>query len=322
MKGKTLSLVPITETIRLQLNELSHDLVYKVLGIVGFLFAVWVPYKFVDCFWWMFEGLSTDISWRGFLGVYLWSCIIMFGLYIFFGILYWLDHPMIEKYKDNNVPWPWKSEENWKPKILKAIWVNIFNHCGLTGMIGLAGVYFNQLSFKVTLDELPSFPVYACQIVFLIMVEDTMFFWSHRLLHQPWIYPYIHKMHHEFYNSIILTCEYAHPVEYILGNSLPSLVGSKFLLGQCHMLSMLVFITLRLTETAEAHSGYDFPFSLTKHLPFSCTPHYHNHHHLTNIGNYGSFFMMWDSICGTNTHFYSDEANYQRSIDQRKSKQL
>lgn len=155
---------------------------------------------------------------------------------------------------------------------------------------------------------------------FLIMVEYTVFFWSHRMLHQPWIYPYIHKMHHEFYNSIVLTCEYAHSVEYIFGNSLPSIVGSKLLFGRCHVLTMLVFLTIRLTETAEAHSGYDFPFSLTKHLPFSCTPHYHNHHHLTNIGNYGSFFMMWDSICGTNTHFYSDENNYQRSIKDRKTK--
>jgi sterol desaturase/sphingolipid hydroxylase (fatty acid hydroxylase superfamily) len=321
MKGGPASLVPIWRTIKLQLNELTDDLVYKVLGILGFIFVLWIPYHFVESYWWLVEAISSDLTWRSFLSIYLWSCFMMFGLYIFFGVLYWLNHPAIEKYKDNDVPWPWQNEENWKPKIVKAIWVSIFNHFGLSGTLGLIGVYLGALNYRVLLEDIPTFPVFVCQVVFLIMVEDTMFFWSHRMLHQPWIYPYIHKMHHEFYNSIIFSCAYAHPIEHIFANSLPSLVGSKLLFGKCHVLTMLVFLTLRLTETAEAHSGYDFPFSLTKHLPLTCTQHYHNHHHLTNIGNYGSFFMLWDSICGTNTHFYSDKVNYQRSIEDRQHKE-
>jgi sterol desaturase/sphingolipid hydroxylase (fatty acid hydroxylase superfamily) len=33
---------------------------------------------------------------------------------------------------------------------------------------------------------------------------------------------------------------------------------------------------------------------------------YHNYHHLKNIGNFGSMFIMWDSIFGTNSYYYKD----------------
>lgn len=320
-KGKN-SLVPIFEAIKRQLSEFNHDTFWKVTGIVAFCLAIYLPWKFVSNFWWVVDSLAKDEGWRSFLTIYLHSSFMMFGLYAFYGLFYYLNHPLIERYKDNDVPWPWFIEEDWKPKIWKAIWVNVFNHCGLTGLVGLVGVWSGSARFLMTAEEVPTFLVYISQVFFLMMVEDTIFFWSHRTLHQPWLYPYIHKIHHEFYNSIVLTCEYAHPIEYILGNSLPSLIGCVLLGGRLHLLSMLVFITLRMIETAEAHSGYDFPFSLTKHLPFSCTPHYHNHHHMVNSGNYGSFFMMWDSICGTNTHFYQDESNYHRALVDKKEKKL
>ena len=314
------TLVPILTALKHQLNEFNDDTLWKVAGMLGFFLVIYLPWQFASSYWWITEIFSEDKVWKSYWTLYIHSSLMMIGLYCFYGIFYYLNHPSIEKYKDNDVPWPWQIEDDWKPKIWKAIWVNLFNHLGLTGLVGLVGVMTGNARFRVEVEELPAFPVYFAQVFFLMMVEDTMFYWSHRLLHQPWIYPYIHKVHHEFYNSIVLTCEYAHPIEYILGNSLPSLVGSVALGGRCHLLSMLIFLTLRLVETAEAHSGYDFPFSLTKHLPFTCSPHYHNHHHLVNSGNYGSFLMIWDSICGTNSHFYRDESNYHRSLSDKKKK--
>lgn len=320
MKGETASLVPIAKALKLQLNELNHDTAYKVLGLITFVMALAGPYYLIDKYWWMVEGLASDPGYMSFFSIYLWTTFLMFALNGFFGVLYWLNHPAIEKYKDNDVPWPWETEDDWKPKIWKAIWVNIFNHCILTGILSFGGVYMESLSYVVTIEDLPSFPVFVCQVIFLMLVEDCVFFWCHRALHQPWIYPYIHKMHHEFYNCITLTSEYAHPVEYFFANSFPSFVGSNLLFGKCHLLAMLVYLTLKMFETNEAHCGYDFPYSFTKHFPFSCTPHYHNHHHMFNIGNYGSFFMVWDSICGTNTHFYNDSNNYERTVEHRKQK--
>ena len=67
---------------------------------------------------------------------------------------------------------------------------------------------------------------------------------------------------------------------------------------------MLIWIIYRSCETCEGHSGYEFPIGTHKFIPFAGTPNYHDHHHLVNIGNYGSELIIWDSIFGTNECYF------------------
>ena len=39
---------------------------------------------------------------------------------------------------------------------------------------------------------------------------------------------------------------------------------------------------------------------------------YHNFHHSHNVGNYGSFFTIWDTLCGTNRHYFKYLANREK----------
>ena len=189
-----------------------------------------------------------------------------------------------------------------------------FNNAVLAPLFSLFNVVTGALTAKTEQSELPSFPVYLCQVFLSLMCEDMMFYWCHRLLHQPWIYPYIHKMHYEFYDTICLSSEYAHPVEFVIGNLIPLGLGTIILNGHGHQLSFLVFVTLRLFETVESHGGYDFPWAITRCFPFSVTSKYHNYHHLKNMGNYGSFLIMWDSICGTNSHYYDEILHHDKDF--------
>jgi len=36
------------------------------------------------------------------------------------------------------------------------------------------------------------------QIAFCIIVEEVLFYYSHRMLHHPRFYAKVHKIHHEF----------------------------------------------------------------------------------------------------------------------------
>ena len=80
-----------------------------------------------------------------------------------------------------------------------------------------------------------------------LLIEDTMFYWCHRLIHTKWLYQNIHKasllavfvilsephvtmiaddcvqvqIHHQYYVNVALGSEHAHPIEYFVGNLLP-----------------------------------------------------------------------------------------------------
>ena len=134
--------------------------------------------------------------------------------------------------------------------------------------------------------------------------EDCVFYWGHRLLHTPFFYKLIHKFHHKSYNVITLSAVYVHPVEYVLGNALPSLIGLFIFKRRVHAVSFLNWINVRMLETHEGHSGIELPFSPFGVLPFSTGGEYHSFHHEKNSGNYGSMTSIWDDLFGTSKPFY------------------
>jgi sterol desaturase/sphingolipid hydroxylase (fatty acid hydroxylase superfamily) len=115
---------------------------------------------------------------------------------------------------------------------------------------------------------------------------------------------------------------YAHPFEFIIGNVIPSLFGLMILKRRIHAITLITWMTLRLIETYDGHSGYEFPISMFKVIPFMSDPSYHNYHHLKNIGNYGSFTWIWDTIFQTNSEFhkYAEKAHSLTNIPDSKIK--
>eukprot|EP00049_Salpingoeca_infusionum_P003004 m.62201 g.62201 ORF g.62201 m.62201 type:complete len:120 (-) comp11899_c0_seq4:715-1074(-) len=71
---------------------------------------------------------------------------------------------------------------------------------------------------------LPPWPELAIHVLVAMFVDDTGFYWNHRLLHHPRLYKHVHKMHHEFKNVAWFTAAYAHPIEFFM-SSIPSSVG-------------------------------------------------------------------------------------------------
>ena len=73
----------------------------------------------------------------------------------------------------------------------------------------------------------------------------------------------------------------------------------------------MVWIIYRIFESADAHSGYEFPWSPYRLVPFSgiflvlnlAPASYHNYHHTHNKGNYATFFSLWDTVFGTNKSY-------------------
>jgi methylsterol monooxygenase len=141
----------------------------------------------------------------------------------------------------------------------------------------------------------------AYQIVVFFVLEDAWHYWSHRLLHWGPLYKSIHKIHHQYSAPFGLAAEYASPIEVlILGvGTVSAPVLWCAVTHQLHILTVYIWIVLRLIQAIDAHSGYDFPWSLHHFLPFWAGAEHHDVHHERFIGNYSSSFRWWDYMLDT-----------------------
>lgn len=151
----------------------------------------------------------------------------------------------------------------------------------------------------------PSLATMAWQIGIFFVMEDTFHYWAHRLLHYGAFYKHIHKMHHKYSAPFGLAAEYAHPLEtLVLGTGT---VGSPILFsalfGHLHLFTMYVWITLRLFQAIDAHSGYDFPWSLNKIIPFWSGADHHDFHHEKFVNCFSTSFRWWDHFMGTDKSY-------------------
>ncbi len=147
----------------------------------------------------------------------------------------------------------------------------------------------------------PSLMKMAVQISIMFVLEDAWHYWFHRALHYGPLYKAIHKMHHTYSAPFGLAAEYASPIETMLLGL--GTVGSPILIccvtGDLHLFTMYSWIVLRLFQAIDAHSGYDFPWSLHNFLPVWAGAAHHDVHHEKFIGNYASSFRWWDYCLDT-----------------------
>lgn len=156
---------------------------------------------------------------------------------------------------------------------------------------------------------LPSLMEIISQLFVYFLVEDFTNYWIHRFLHCKWGYEKIHKVHHEYTSPIAYAAPYVHWAEVlILG--IPSFLGPAMVPG--HMITFWLWIALRQIEAIETHSGYDFPWTFTKFIPFYGGADYHDYHHYVggqSQSNFASVFTYCDYIYGTDKGY-----RYQKKV--------
>jgi sterol desaturase/sphingolipid hydroxylase (fatty acid hydroxylase superfamily) len=143
----------------------------------------------------------------------------------------------------------------------------------------------------------PSIIVVIRDIFVSVLCLDTLFYWAHRTLHSKYLYKYVHKQHHEFKVNTPLSAEYANPIDDVFSALIPSFFG-VYLMGS-HGFTVLLWIFLRVSESQDAHSNYEFPLCT---LLFGRSAGFHAYHHSHNVGNYG-MLPFWDRLMGSDAHY-------------------
>ncbi|OMJ92001.1 hypothetical protein SteCoe_5318 [Stentor coeruleus] len=202
--------------------------------------------------------------------------------------------------------WPWAFNKNFYEKIKSLFKCALINQLLIVPPLSLINGF--TVKYQINIDQFPSLWINFGQILFFIMIDDIFVYWSHRLLHTPYFYKWIHKQHHEFNMNISMVSEYAHPIEYVIGNIVPIGAG-PVLYGQnrVHIITWYLWLMFRSLHTSEGHSGYHVLWSPFRFLPFGASSAFHEEHHLKNVGNFGSIFMIWDTIFDTNQDVKKDK---------------
>ncbi|MED6145377.1 Methylsterol monooxygenase 1-1 [Stylosanthes scabra] len=115
-----------------------------------------------------------------------------------------------------------------------------------------------------------------------------------------WAYEKIHKVHHEYETPFALSAPYSHWSDVLILSS-PALVGPAMV--PCHIITYWLWFILRHMEALDTHSGYEFPWSPTKYIPFYVGAKYHDYHHYVggrSKCNFSTVFTYCDYLYGTN----------------------
>lgn len=180
------------------------------------------------------------------------------------------------------------------PALVRRLYLEMaFNHLCTTPLTAyLLFSVSKWAGMPAAAEALPSYASIALFLAASHSFNDWGFYWTHRLLHHRALYARFHKQHHEFKGTVGAAAEYAHPFEVVLSNQIPTL---GFVLGVgAHPLICFAWLVLRLSQTYEAHSGYEFGDTLAGRWGLTSNDYgFHDHHHTVNSGNYGAEHMDW-----------------------------
>lgn len=149
-----------------------------------------------------------------------------------------------------------------------------------------------------TVDAYPLWWLPGSVAVFLLM-HDAWFYWTHRLMHIPWIYRRAHAVHHASHPPTAWAAMSFHPWETLTGAVvIPALV----LTIPIHVGALLAVLTVMTVMGITNHVGWEmFPKWLVQGPAgkWLITASHHQLHHQRNKCNYGLYFRFWDRLCGT-----------------------
>lgn len=150
---------------------------------------------------------------------------------------------------------------------------------------------------------------FVLSIVVMVVVHDTYFYWTHRLMHHPWLYQRFHQTHHRSINPTPWAAYSFSPVEALVQAGIGPLIVFTL---PVHPLAFALFMVWQISFNVFGHCGYEiFP------RWFFCSPFryclnsvtHHALHHEKFQANYSLYFNVWDRLMGTNHADYEERFN-------------
>lgn len=151
---------------------------------------------------------------------------------------------------------------------------------------------------------------FVTSIGIAIVVHDTWFYWTHRLMHHRRLFKLFHRVHHESTNPTPWAAYCFAPLEAVVQACIFPLLAFTV---PMHPLAFFAFMVWQIIFNVIGHTGFEYhPNWLMRSWlgKIINTPTNHVQHHEKMRGNYGLYFNVWDRLMGTN------HADYEKRFDE------
>lgn len=135
---------------------------------------------------------------------------------------------------------------------------------------------------------------FAVSILLMLLLHDAYFYWTHRLLHTPYLFRFVHRVHHGHKSPTPWSAFSFHPIEALLSMGIIPLI---IFLIPWHHYALIVFATVMTLYDVYIHLG--IRIGNRRKLKWQNTTSDHDLHHQGVKANYGLYSTVWDHLMGT-----------------------
>lgn len=240
-------------------------------------------------------GRSLQALWSSSLGDLGWYGLLACGVWLFFHVAF------REKFRHRRVSRNDPTAGQMAREIVRSLRsIAIFGL--VTGAVVYAA-YSGWTLIYVSVDKY-GWAWFVVSIGVMILVHDTYFYWTHRLMHHPRLYRVMHHAHHRSISPTPWAAYAFSPIEAVVQAGIgPAIVFTI----PVHPAAFAVFMAWQIAFNVLGHCGYEiFPqWFLRSHagLLLNSVTH-HGLHHEKLQANFGLYFNVWDRLMGTNHRDY------------------
>ncbi len=136
-------------------------------------------------------------------------------------------------------------------------------------------------------------------LLLYLVLHDSWFYWTHRLMHRPRWFRIAHAVHHASRPPTAWAAMSFHPIEALTGAIvIPLLV----FIVPIHVAVLGMVLAIMTLMGVTNHMGWEmFPRALVHSRlgGWLITASHHQRHHDEYRCNYGLYFRFWDRLCAT-----------------------
>ena len=205
--------------------------------------------------------------------------------------------------KDRKIQARWASNADVRREILTSLRTGVI--FSLNGTAIVFGAMYGIFTIYPDFDK-AGIGYLVISVIAVIIVHDAYFYWTHRMMHHPRLYPYFHRTHHR---SVTPTPFAAYAFDIPEALVMAAFMPLWLAFVPMHVLGMFLFMAFMIIRNVMGHAGVELmPRSLADSRWFgwiNSTTH-HDLHHATFHHNYGLYFTWWDKMMGTEHPAYRE----------------